>query len=147
MGNYLRLHLHLIWATKHRRPFLTTAIRRRLFPYMEATIRGQRGHVKAIGGWVDHVHIYAELPSYLAIGRFINLIKARSTHWVRTQWQVPAFGWQRGYAAFSVDPRHPEALLRYIRQQEPHHSKTPFTEELTSIVATYGLDATGEHFD
>lgn len=141
MGNYLRLHLHLIWATKYRRPFLSRQVRARLFPYMAATITGQRGQVKAIGGWLEHVHIYAELPSYMAIGQLINLVKSRSTRWLRTECQLPRFGWQRGYAAFSVDPRHPHALLRYIRNQEPHHSKVAFTDELTSIVAAYGLDA------
>lgn len=141
MGNYLRLHLHLIWATKYRRPFLSRQVRARLFPYMAATIQGQRGQVQAIGGWLDHVHIYVEHPSYMAIGQLINLVKSRSTRWLRTECQLPRFAWQRGYAAFSVDPRHPHALLRYIRNQEPHHSKVAFTEELTSIVASYGLDA------
>jgi REP element-mobilizing transposase RayT len=146
MANYLRLHLHLIWATKYRRPWLTHSVRRRLFPYMAATIRGQRGQVRAIGGWEDHVHIYAELPSYMALGQLINLVKARSTHWMRTELGNPRFRWQRGYAAFSVDPRHPHALLRYIRNQEYHHSRRRFTAELTSIVAAYGLDASREDF-
>lgn len=61
MANHLRLHLHLTWATRDRRPWLTHPVRLRLLPYMAATIRGQRGEVRALGQW-------------------INLVKARSTH-------------------------------------------------------------------
>jgi hypothetical protein len=57
------------------------------------------------------------------------------------------FGWQRGYGAFSVDPRHPHALMEYIRNQERHHSSVPYPDELTSIVASYGLDAHGDPGD
>ena len=148
MGNYLRLHIHLIWSTKHRRPYLTAEIRRRLFPYLAATLRGQRGGLRAIGGWVDHVHLYAEFPSYLSVGQLVSVLKSRSCRWLRMVFpQTTPFRWQRGYAAFSVDPRHSERLIRYIHSQEQHHSRTPYLEEFTAIVESYGLDAADDPGD
>ncbi len=76
----------------------------------------------AIGGWVDHVHVYVMLSPQATISGLVNALKAHSTTWVRrTHPGLLAFEWQRGYSAAGVDPRDDDALRTYIQNQEQIH--------------------------
>ncbi len=56
-GTHHNLKFHLIFSTKHRRPFLHETIRLRIHEYLGGIIRHERGHPIEIGGVADHVHI------------------------------------------------------------------------------------------
>jgi hypothetical protein len=49
------------------------------------------------------------------------------------------FSWGRGYGIFSVSHSGVEEVSRYIAQQEEHHRKRSFSEELRMLVERYGL--------
>ena len=55
------------------------------------------------------------------------------------------FHWQDGYGLFSVSPSHQEAVHKYILNQEEHHKKETFQEELLRILKKYGI-AYDEHY-
>jgi putative transposase len=63
-------------------------------------------------------------------------MKAHSSKWMKTQ-GVAAFAWQRGYGAFSVSPADVGALIRYIEDQETHHRKRDFQEEMRAFFEKY----------
>jgi putative transposase len=44
------------------------------------------------------------------------------------------FEWQAGYAAFSVSESNVDAVKQYIADQESHHRKTPFRDELLAFL-------------
>jgi len=44
------------------------------------------------------------------------------------------FAWQEGYSAFSVSPANKRAVIDYISQQEDHHRKRSFEQELRAIL-------------
>jgi REP element-mobilizing transposase RayT len=76
-----------------------------------------------IGGWVDHLHVYVELSPAISVVRLVNSLKANSTRWIRTHFpSLPYFEWQRGFWAYSVDPRDDANLRDYIRTQERIHA-------------------------
>jgi len=53
----------------------------------------------------DHVHILAILPPKIAVSDALREIKANSSKWVHeSRPELARFGWQDGYAAFTVDP-------------------------------------------
>ena len=49
-------------------------------------------------------------------------------------------GWQEGYGAFSIGVSGIEATTRYIRNQEEHHRKRTFREELRTMLRKHGLE-------
>ena len=53
---------------------------------------------------------------------------------------APRFRWQHGYGAFSLGQSQATALIQYIDQQERHHRKMDFKEELRALLERYGVE-------
>ncbi len=67
-------------------------------------------------------------------------IKANSSRWIHQKWRKPGFGWQAGYAAFSVSQSSMPAVCEYIEDQEEHHRKVSFETELLSYRKKHGME-------
>jgi putative transposase len=52
------------------------------------------------------------------------------------------FGWQTGYAVFSVSQSVKESVIAYIANQEIHHRKATFQDEFRALLTKRGI-----HFD
>ena len=55
------------------------------------------------------------------------------------------FSWQEGYGAFSVSSSTLDSVIRYIRNQEKHHRKFTFEEELRAILRRHGIEYDPRH--
>jgi len=44
------------------------------------------------------------------------------------------FSWQSGYGAFSVSPSARESVFSYIAEQEIHHRRMTFQDELRALL-------------
>lgn len=89
----------------------------------------------------DHVHCLIDLPTNLALEDMMQLFKGGSSHWVNAQSLVTGkFGWGRGYGVFSVSESGVSDVCAYIVNQEEHHRKRDFVEELKLFVERYGLE-------
>ena len=60
-STHLSLHYHLVFSTKHREPWITTAFRAELHSYLGGIVRGLDGMAFAVGGVADHVHLLVGL--------------------------------------------------------------------------------------
>lgn len=49
------------------------------------------------------------------------------------------FGWQAGYGIFTVSQSQVEKVRRYIRNQEEHHRRVSFKEELIELLRRNGI--------
>ena len=47
--------------------------------------------------------------------------------------RIAEFCWQAGYAAFSVSQSNADDVSRYIENQEKHHRKMTFRDELRAL--------------
>jgi putative transposase len=140
MDTYLSLRVHLVWATKERRPWLDPEWRSRLFACASAIIERRSGKLLCAGGTRDHIHLYLEPPSTLALCVLVNSIKTTTSKWIHDT--VPhrrGFKWQHGYGAFSVTPYQDEQLRDYIRHQEVHHKDYRFTREYHALLWQHGI--------
>ena len=50
------------------------------------------------------------------------------------------FSWQEGYAIFTVSWTHLLALRRYIANQEAHHKRASFIDELIRLLEKNGVE-------
>jgi len=88
----------------------------------------------------DHVHVLVDLPTNQSIEQMMHLFKGASSHWINQSNLLPCkFAWGRGYGVFSVAHSGVGQVARYIAQQEAHHRKRSFTEEVRMLVQRYGL--------
>ena len=50
------------------------------------------------------------------------------------------FYWQNGYAAFSVSQSNVDEVRRYIENQEEHHRRMTFQDELRTLFQRHGIE-------
>jgi putative transposase len=113
---FTNLLVHIIFGTKDRYPFIDPELRPDLHSYVGGIVREIGGTALSIGGMDDHIHILAKLPPVLAVSDALRLVKTNSSKWVRDQRGVRSkFGWQSGFAAFSVSESSARSVSRYNR--------------------------------
>jgi REP element-mobilizing transposase RayT len=94
-----------------------------------------------IGGIDDHVHILAKFKPAIAVSEMLNKIKANSSKWANDhKMKMRKFGWQEGYAAFSVSESQVQNLVHYIRNQAEHHRKQTYQEEFVALLERHGIE-------
>jgi len=94
-----------------------------------------------VGGVTDHVHLALRLSRTLTIAKLVETLKTASSKWLKSQSaSLGAFAWQRGYGCFSVGPADLPALCEYIAEQERHHQRRTFQEELRMFLDKYGVE-------
>ena len=141
LHSYSRVWLHLVWATLERRPLLSKPAAAKVSGYLTQYSREKGIYMKINYVNPDHVHVLIDLPTKLCIEDAMQLFKGSSSHWINESNLVPGkFGWGRGYGAFSVSQSGVAEVARYIADQEEHHKKTSFVEELKLFVKRYGLE-------
>jgi REP element-mobilizing transposase RayT len=92
------------------------------------------------GGTRDHIHLYIEPPSTLALSELVTSIKGTTSKWIHDSFtHRREFRWQHGYGAFSVTPFEDGHIRDYIRNQEIHHRHERFTHEYTSLLQRHGV--------
>jgi putative transposase len=137
---HLSLRVHLVWATKNRRPWLDPEWRSRLFACVAAVIERRDGKLLCAGGARDHVHLYVEPPSTLALCELVNCIKTTTSKWIHDSFPHRRdFKWQHGYGAFSVTAFEDAHLRDYIRNQEAHHRENRFGREYLGLLVRHGV--------
>jgi putative transposase len=67
------------------------------------------------------------------------VVKTNSSRWVHRSRHYPGFDWQTGYGAFSVSHSLAPAVVRYIHDQEKHHRRVTFQEELVAFLRKNGI--------
>ncbi|HUP65099.1 MAG TPA: transposase [Thermoanaerobaculia bacterium] len=135
------MFLHIVFGTKEQFPFITPDIRPRLHAYLATVIRGLGADALVIGGVEDHVHGLIRLPSPLPYAELLEKAKGNSSRWFNKT--VPCggkFRWQRGYGAFSVSYSNLSRVRRYIENQEEHHRKMTFTEEVQKFLLRHAME-------
>jgi putative transposase len=139
-GKYLSLLVHFTWSTAGREPWLEPSMRSDLYSYIGGTMKHKSARLIAAGGMFDHVHLYASLPSTICIADFVNAVKSNSSRWIHESFaQLRHFAWQEGYGAFSVSKSEEGKIVRYISNQESHHRKRDFKEELIGLLDKHGI--------
>ena len=136
MGHtFTHLLTHIIFSAKGRVPYLRVEARDDVFAYMGGIIREIGGAALIIGGTVDHVHLLTKLRASIALADVLEVVKTNSSRWIHKQRVLhPKFGWQPGYAAFSVSDSNAERVRQYIANQEQHHREISFQEELVAFL-------------
>ena len=139
--SYTNLLYHLVFATKHREPWLGGALRPALFAYLGDAVRDLGGIALIVNGMAEHVHVLAKLRPDRTLSDVMRELKARSSGWIhRKEPELAAFAWQTGYGAFTVSQSQAKIVHNYIENQEAHHRTLTFTNEMRQLLRRHGFD-------
>ena len=120
---------------------ITEEIRPRLWAYMNGVINNIGGKPLAINCMADHAHLLVLLPPIVAKAEAMRGLKANSSKWVHENWPEKSnFAWQAGYAAFSVSRSNIHDVLTYVENQEQHHCKFSFQDELLALLKKHEIE-------
>ncbi len=132
--SYSNLWIHVIWATKYRESLISKEIKYLLYDYIREICRELDYHLDFINGVEDHVHLLFSLNPVHSISDMVKNIKGKSWAWMLKQNLIEDyFTWQDGYSAFSVSPQNVQRVRNYIKNQEKHHSKYSYEQEIDKI--------------
>ena len=133
--SYSSLLFHVVFSTKERRPLIEEGIRRSFFAYMGGIVRELGGKAFMVNGMSDHVHLLLSLPPTISVAHAMRVIKANSSRWIHKKRPGKrSFSWQDGYAVFTVSQSNLRRVFEYIENQEAHHRRRSFREELVALL-------------
>ncbi len=139
-GTFTFLGTHFVFSTKNRVPLISNDIKERLCAYIGGIIKELGGILIEINTMPEHIHFYVYMPKTVSVSKFMEIVKANSSKWVhKTFPKKKDFGWQDGYGAFSVSKSSEEKVIQYIRDQQHHHRKKLFQEELIDMLNKYDI--------
>jgi putative transposase len=141
VNTFTSLHCHIIFSTKHREPWIRQEIEERVWAYLAGIAKKNGMHPIQIGGIEDHVHCLLSAPPTLAPAKIAQLIKGGSSAWIQETFpQLRGFGWQDGYAGFTVSKSNVPDVGEYIRCQREHHRTKSYQEEYIAFLQRHGIE-------
>jgi putative transposase len=129
--SYVNILVHVVWSTKYRNPILINPGRKILLQHIFENGKTKEVYIDFIGGYLDHVHCLVMLGRTQSISNVVQLVKGESSHWAnKNRIFAQRLEWAEDYYAGSINPSAREQLRTYIQNQEDHHSKITYNEEL-----------------
>lgn len=127
--------IHLVYSTKNRKPWIPKEVRKGLFAYQAGIFKDLESPAIKIYGVDDHVHALFSLSKNYALKTVVEEVKKGSSKWMKTEGPKNSkFYWQAGYGAFSVSQSNEKKVVRYIEDQDKHHRKMTFQDELRTLL-------------
>jgi putative transposase len=140
-NTYTQLSIHGVFAVKRRENLITKDFRDDVHKYMSGTIKNLGGKPLAVGGWLDHVHIFFGFPTTVSLSDFIQKVKINSSGWINEKGFLDRkFNWQDGYGAFSYARSQRDTVIKYIMNQEAHHKKQTLKKEYIKLLNNFEVD-------
>jgi putative transposase len=138
---FIKIWVHLVWATKKRQPFFTKAIRQNVFKHMKENAAAKNIYIDFINGYTDHVHCLISVNQEQTIAKIVQLIKGESSFWInKNNLCNQKFEWQDDYFAVSVSESGVNKVREYIKNQEVHHQQKTFQQEYDEFMEKYGFE-------
>ena len=136
---------HVIFIPKYRRKVLYGTLRPHLGKVFRELARQKECEIEEGHLMVDHVHMLISIPPKYAVSQVIGYIKGKSAiHLARVYGErkrnfVGQSFWARGYFVSTVG--RDEAVIReYIRNQEEHHRRMTFQDEVRALFARHCIE-------
>ncbi len=138
--SWIRIWVHLVFSTKNRDPLLNTAeLRNKIFMHIKQNAAEKDIWLDHINGHNNHIHCLVSLGKEQSISKISQLIKGESSHWInKNNLTKTKFIWQDDYWAVGVSESHLKSIRSYIQNQEEHHRKISFDEEIDKFMKKYG---------
>ena len=140
-NTYTCLHYHVIFSTKNRERWLVPDIEQRVWRFIGGIARAHRMTALQVGGIEDHIHALVTAPPTIAPFQIAQFLKGDSSKWIHEEFSaLRNFGWQDGYATFTVSKSDIPRVIKYIQNQRAHHRKKTFQEEYLEFLNANSIE-------
>ena len=138
--SWVRVYIHMVFSTKDREPFMNSPqLRRLVFQHIKKNAEEKDIWLDCVNGWEEHAHCLISLGKDQTISKVAQLIKGESSFWInQNKLTIKKFVWQDDYWAVGVSESHLQSVRNYIHNQEEHHSKKSFTDEINGFMEKNG---------
>ena len=138
---------HIIFSTKDRLNLLSSETRKSVYAYLCGIAKAENCQIIKIGGIEDHIHILVILKPSISPSDFARKIKTNSSRWIHENYpKLKDFAWQPGFSCFSVSESAKDSVIKYIDNQEKHHKRISFKDELKMFLQKNNINFDLEHY-
>jgi REP-associated tyrosine transposase len=139
-NTYTQIYIQVVFAVSGRENLLLPEHKEEVNRYITGIVSRQGQKLIAINGMPDHVHILLGLRPEMALSALVREIKASSSKFINgKRWVRGRFRWQEGFGAFSYAHSQLDAVVKYIRKQEQHHSRKTFRDEYMMLLRKFDI--------
>jgi putative transposase len=147
MSSYRQILYHLVFRTKNSQKTLNPIYIRELFSYTAGVVKNKSCFLYRINGVENHLHLLVDLHPSIALADLMRDLKTSTSIWLKQSGKFDDFqGWAVGYAALTYAWRDKEMIVSYIKNQQKHHKKLSFEEELKRLLLENGIDINEDFF-
>jgi putative transposase len=140
-NTYSQIYIHIIFTVQNRQCLIYAKYKDEIYKYITGIIRNRGQKLICINGMPNHVHIFIGLKPNIAISDLVRDIKHFSTNFINSKkWFLRKFSWQDGFGAFSYSYSQINSVVKYIQNQEKHHSVWSFKEEYLKLLKSFHIE-------
>jgi REP element-mobilizing transposase RayT len=147
MSTYTQILYQIVFSTKFREQTLVKPMVDELYRYIWGILKNKSCHLYRIGGTSDHIHIITHLHPSVSLASLVKDIKIAGSEFIKSNNLFPDFnGCQSGYGAFTYSFNEKDTLIEYVKNQEQHHTKVSFKDELIDLLKEQGIHYDEKYF-
>lgn len=140
-NTFSQIYIQVVFAVQGRQNLIQSEWKEELYKYITGIITNHGQKLISIGGVADHVHILIGFKPNFEISKLVQEIKANSSRFINQKRFVKGkFNWQEGFGAFSYSRSQLDTVIRYIENQERHHSKQTFKDEFLGFLEHFEIE-------
>jgi REP element-mobilizing transposase RayT len=137
----VQIFIHIVFSTKNRAELITPEIEAELFAYVGGIAANNKSKLIAANGTANHIHLLILLSKTIELSELVGDIKRNSSRWIKTKSDIfKSFGWQDGFAAFSVGQTQVPIVKEYIARQKEKHGRQSYEDEMRMFYDKYKIE-------
>jgi putative transposase len=139
-NTYTQIYIQVVFAVSGRLSLIRSEYKEEIYKYITGIVRNDGHKLITINGMPDHLHILLGLKPDMALSNLVRDIKSNSSGFINESRMAQGkFGWQEGYGAFSYGHSQLDTIIRYIQNQEQHHSRRSFRDEYLALLKRFQI--------
>ncbi len=140
-NTFYQLYIQIVFSVKKRESLIPIEHKEDIHKYITGIVKNNKCKMIAINSVEDHIHIFVGIHPTISVSNLVKAIKTSTTEFIKDKrWNKFKFNWQDGYGAFSYSRSHIDKVVKYIKNQEKHHSKISFAEEYKEFMDKFGVE-------
>ena len=126
LGDGMKVFLHLVFCTKYRYGYFNVENIAQLKVMFKTDYLKNTFEIVEAGGHKNHIYLLIRMEKSESLPSIIHAIKGPTSRWINKNGLCKkTFRWAVGYYAARVSEDALPRVIKYIQNQEEHHSGQP----------------------
>lgn len=140
-NTYTQIYIHIVFSVHVRQNLIKREWKVRLHKYITGIVKNEKQKLIVINSMPDHIHLLIGIKPDVSVSDLVRVIKSNSSKFINEQRLTRGrFGWQEGFGAFSYSHSQLDTVIKYILNQEQHHTRKTFRQEYLEILKKFAVD-------